>query len=63
MDDIHEANSISISVNRSFLISFVEYGSTVLYKKWVVNERMKRDVPKQESVFRQAGFNYCIGSF
>ena len=40
---------------------FTEYGSTVLYKKWVIDAGMNRNVKEQESVFRQAGFNGCIG--
>ena len=61
-DDIHEANGISICTNRQFLICFINYGSTVLYKKWVIESRICRNLNEQESVFRQAGFNGCIGS-
>ena len=32
-DDISEANAISGDTNREFLYSFLEYGSTILYKK------------------------------
>ena len=33
LDDVSEANGISIYTNRDFILSFIEYGSTVLYKK------------------------------
>ena len=62
LDDICEANGISISTNRLFLLSFIEYGSSVLYKKWVIDSTINRNVNEQESIFRMAGFNGCIGS-
>ena len=40
----------------------MEYDSTVLYKKWVIDPRMNRDLNDQESIFRESGFNGCIGS-
>ena len=61
-DDIYEANGISISTNRHFMMCFMEYGSSVLYKKWVIDATLNRDIAVQESVFRNAGFNGCIGS-
>ena len=61
-DDIYEANGISIGTNRQFIFCFINYGSTVLYKKWVVDSRVNRNLNEQESVFKQAGFNGCIGS-
>ena len=36
LDDIEESNGISREVNRIFLQNFLEYGSTVLFKKWVI---------------------------
>ena len=44
------------------MMCFMEYGSTVLYKKWVIKPRLSRDLQDQESIFRDAGFNECIGS-
>ena len=40
----------------------MEYGSTILYRKWIVDASLNRDVSEQERLFRQAGFNGCIGS-
>ena len=61
-DDIYEANGISISTNRQFIFCLINYGSTVLYKKWVIDSRISRNLNEQESLFRQGGFNGCIGS-
>ena len=62
LDDICEANGISINTNDSFLKAFIKYGSTTLYKKWVLDQRITNPVHEQESIFRLAGFNGCIGS-
>ena len=32
LDDICESNGISVGINRLFLLTFIEWGSTVLYK-------------------------------
>ena len=56
-DDISEANGISVDTNRVFLMSFIKYGSTELYQKWVINHYRFNTVHEQESVFRKAGFN------
>ena len=61
-DDVAEANGISIDTNREFVYLFLEYGSTVLYKKYVIDEFSTVSVKEKESLFRLAGFNGCIGS-
>ena len=61
-DDLSEANGISDDTNREFMYSFLDYGSTVLYKKWVLDENVKTSVGERESLFRSAGFNGCMGS-
>jgi len=40
----------------------LEYGSTVLYKKWVTDPLLEISISERESVFCLAGFNGCIGS-
>ena len=40
LDDLCEANGISINVNWDFLLCFIEYGSTILYKKWVFDPNL-----------------------
>ena len=62
LDDIEEANGISREVNRIFLHTILEYGSTVLYKKWVTDPVVVRDISEQEKLFQIAGFDGCIGS-
>ena len=62
IDDIEEANGISSETNRQFLNCFIEYGSTFLYRKWVLDPAINQDICEQERLFRQAGFNGCIGS-
>ena len=61
-DDIHEANGISREVNRTFFKTFIEYGSTCLYKKHVIDVANSISVSEHERLFRLAGFNGCIGS-
>ena len=51
-----------MSTNRQFILCFIEYGSTVMYKKWVVDSTVNRSAEQLESIFKQAGFNGCIGS-
>ena len=62
LDDLYEANGISINTNRDFIRCFIEYGSTVLYKKYVIDQVNVIDISEREKLFRQAGFNGCIGS-
>ena len=61
-DNISEANGISIDTNREFMYIFIEYGRTVLYKKHVIDENVNINIRESEYLFRQAGFNGCIGS-
>ena len=62
LDDLEEANGISREVNRIFLHTYLKYGSTVLYKKWVLDPVRKMNVSLHEKLFKMAGFNGCIGS-
>ena len=62
LDDLEEANGISREVNRVFINTFVEYGSTVLYKKWVIDSTINTKISHLEKLFKEAGFNGCIGS-
>ena len=61
-DDVSESNGISREVNRVFFLHFIEYGTTVLYKKHVIDAAKSLNISEQESLFRLAGFNGCIGS-
>ena len=62
LDDIEEANGISSKANRIFINTFLEYGSTILYKKWVTEPSLNRNVAEIERLFLVAGFNGCIES-
>ena len=61
-DDAFESTYISAEVHRQFFISFLEYGSTVLYEKYVLTPLKTMDVSRIEKLFRIAGFNGCMGS-
>ena len=50
-DDISEANGISREVNRNFFLCFIEYGSSVLFKRYVIDK-----------IFDIAGMPGCCGS-
>ena len=62
LDDVYEAKFISVDKNRDFLKYFIEYGSSVLYKKWVLQPTRTMNVSDQEAIFYIARFNGCIGS-
>ena len=61
-DDIEEFSFVSAEVHRNFFCSFLDYGSTYLYNKYVLNPASDTDVSIFEKVFALAGFNGCIGS-
>ena len=61
-DDIHEANGISRETNRNFFSVFMEYGSTNLYKKYVLDVADSIDIANHENLFAMAGMNGCVGS-
>ena len=49
-DDICEANGISINTNRDLLLSFIEYGSTCMYKKWVL-DKIRKQMLENKSLY------------
>ena len=61
-DDISESNGISREVNRKFFICLIEYGSTVLFKKHVIDVAHSMDMSVHEKLFAIAGMNGCAGS-
>ena len=61
-DDLEEYTFISAEVHRQFFIAFLEYGSTILYNKYIIQPASELDVSEFEKVFAMAGFNGCIGS-
>ena len=62
MDNVEEANGISHETNCIFLHTFIKYGSTILYQKWVLDPTLNTHVASHERLFKLAGFNVFIGS-
>ena len=63
MYNVEEANGISREVNWGLIYTFLEYGSTIQYKKWVTCPSIIIDTGNQETLFRMPDFNGYIGSF
>ena len=61
-DDIEEYTFISGEVHRNFFSIFLEYGSTVLYQKHIIDPASKMDTSLLEKLFKLAGLNGCLGS-
>ena len=61
-DDVYEANGISREVNRVFYGKLIEYGSTVMYKKSVIDMAQYMDYTYNDKLFEMAGMNGCKGS-
>ena len=62
-DDACESTHISADVHRGFFTAFLEYGSTVLYEKYILSPLKTIDSKRIEKVFNIAEFNDCHGSF
>ncbi len=61
-DDIEESTAISRDVHRVFFHHFVEFGSTVLYEKYVIAPVHLDEARSNMKEFEEAGFPGCIGS-
>ncbi len=61
-DDICESTCISTETHRCFLNAFLEFGSTILYSKYVVTPRTLEDAQSHMVEFDKAGFPGCVGS-
>ena len=61
-DDIEESTFISREVHRIFLHTFLDYGSTNLYKKYVTDAATHVHVSDFEKIFAMADFDGCVGS-
>ena len=55
LDNICESNGISVGTNRLFLLTFIEWGRTILYKKWVIDNTINRDVNEFAHLIRPYG--------
>ena len=61
-DDIEENTAISKEVHRTFFHRFVEFGSTVLYEKYVQTPDNVDEAKTHMREFEEAGFPGCVGS-
>ncbi|KAL3762008.1 hypothetical protein ACHAWU_002104 [Discostella pseudostelligera] len=61
-DDIVESTCISAEVHRCFLEAFLDFGSTVLYSKYVVTPQNAEEAKTHSIEYEKAGFPGCIGS-
>jgi hypothetical protein len=61
-DDIEENTAISKEVHRTFFHRFVEFGSTVLYDKYVLTPDNVNEAKTNMREFKEAGFPGCVGS-
>lgn len=61
-DDIEEATAISEETHRQFFHTFIHYGSTVLFDKYVLTPATKDDADIHIFEFDLAGFPGCVSS-
>ena len=61
-DDVEENTAISKEVHRTFFHRFVEFGSTVLYDKYVLTPNNVNEAKTHMREFEEAGFLGCVGS-
>lgn len=62
MDDLSENTGISEEIIRVFVHRFVEFGSAVLYKRYVVAPKTAEDAAQHTPEYEKAGLPGCIGS-
>ena len=60
-DDICECTFVSEETHRVFYHEFIEWGSTVLYEKFVITPKCS-DVKRHSEDYTKAGFTGAIGS-
>jgi len=61
-DDVEEATGISEETHRQFFEAFINFGSTVLYQKWVVPPTHAADAAAHAVEYGMAGFSGCVAS-
>jgi hypothetical protein len=61
-DDVEENTAISKEVHRTFFRRFVEFGSTVLYEKYILTPVFVNEAKTHMREFKEAGFPGCVGS-
>ena len=61
-DDLEEATAISGEVHREFCHSFIDFGSTVLFKKHVIAPINYAEAKRHMAEFSEAGLDGAVGS-
>jgi hypothetical protein len=62
LDDLQEATCISEEVICVFLHRFLDYGSTVLYERWVTSPTLYGEARTHIKEYEMAGFPGAVGS-
>jgi hypothetical protein len=62
IDDIEEATAISEETHRQFLHVFIDYGSTVLFARYVITPTTAEEAAPHMNEMNQAGYRGCCGS-
>jgi hypothetical protein len=62
LGDCEESTAIDKEVHSRFFCVFLVYGSTVLYKRWVVTPVNLPEAQSNMNEYSMAGFSGCIGS-
>ena len=62
IDDLEEATCINYKTICQFIHQFIEWGSTELYKQYVVAPMTKEELEDCSAEFKSAGLPGCIGS-
>jgi hypothetical protein len=61
-DDCEESTAIDKDVHRCFFNVFIQFGSTVLYKKWVITPVNLPEAESNMYKYAHARFPGCVGS-
>jgi hypothetical protein len=61
-DDLEEVTSISEEIHRVFFHVFITWGSTILYKKFVIMPQQLTDLDEYVREMEAARLHGCIGS-
>ena len=61
-DDLEECTAISAETHRQFMLSIIQYGSSVLWNKYVIKTDNIDDAHYNSSLYKSAGFPGCVGS-
>ena len=62
IDDLNEATGVSQEVIRNFIHIFLEYGATVLYRRYVITPSCSKEAKTHMGEYRLAGFPGAVGS-